>query len=113
MRISQLTAALILIAACDNAYDPDAPAIDPTAPKVHITSPERGTFAGAVGSVEVRGNAVDDSAITSVAVTRIRARPAIPARCTTKARDTLQSHRCRMQGVPCKSHGSARSTQRM
>ena len=39
----------LLVAACDNAYDPDAPAIDPNAPKVHITSPERGTFAGAVG----------------------------------------------------------------
>jgi hypothetical protein len=70
---SHIAAALILIAACDNAYDPDAPAIDPTAPKVHITSPERGTFAGAVGSVEVRGTAIDDSAITSVTVNGVAA----------------------------------------
>ena len=73
MRHSQLAAALILIAACDNAYDPDAPAIDPNAPKVHITSPERGTFAGAVGSIEVKGNAVDDSAVTSVTVNGVGA----------------------------------------
>lgn len=73
MRFSHLTAALILIAACDNAYDPDAPAIDPTAPKIHITSPERGTFAGAVGSIEVKGTAIDDSAVTSVTVNGVAA----------------------------------------
>jgi hypothetical protein len=73
MRFSQLIAALTLIAACDNAYDPDAPAIDPTAPKVHITSPERGTFAGAVAAVEVKGNVIDDSAIASVTVNGVAA----------------------------------------
>jgi hypothetical protein len=73
MRFSQLIAALTLIAACDNAYDPDAPAIDPTAPKVHITSPERGTFAGAVAAIEVKGNVIDDSAIASVTVNGVAA----------------------------------------
>lgn len=73
MRFSQLTAALILVAACDNAYDPDAPAIDPNAPRVHITSPERGTFAGAVGTVEVKGTAVDDTLVTSVTVNGVEA----------------------------------------
>ncbi|MDQ3338125.1 MAG: hypothetical protein M4D80_23415 [Myxococcota bacterium] len=73
MRHSHIAAALILIAACDNAYDPDAPAIDPTAPKIRITSPERGTFAGAVSSIEVKGNAIDDSAITSVTVNGVTA----------------------------------------
>jgi hypothetical protein len=73
MRFSQLIAALTLIAACDNAYDPDAPAIDPTAPKVRITSPERGTFAGAVTVVEVKGNVIDDSAIASVTVNGVAA----------------------------------------
>jgi Glucodextranase, domain B len=72
MRKSQLTAALIVFAAagaaCDNAYDPDAPAIDPNAPRIHITSPERGTFAGAVQTIEVKGNVVDDTAVTSVTV---------------------------------------------
>jgi len=75
MRFSQLTAtALIFVAAaCDNAYDPDAPAIDPTAPKVHITSPARGTFAGAVGAIEVKGTAIDDTAVTSVTVNGVAA----------------------------------------
>jgi len=63
----------LLVAACDNAYDPNAPAIDPNAPKVHITSPERGTFAGAVGSVEVKGVAIDDEAVTSVTVNGVSA----------------------------------------
>jgi hypothetical protein len=62
-----------MTAGCDDAYDPNAPAIDPDAPKVHITSPERGTFAGPVGSIEVRGVASDDSAVTSVTVNGVAA----------------------------------------
>lgn len=47
--------------ACDDAYDPNAPAIDPTAPRVHITSPTRGTNAGDVATVTVKGTVTDDS----------------------------------------------------
>ncbi|MBA3464715.1 MAG: hypothetical protein H0T46_32580 [Deltaproteobacteria bacterium] len=50
---------------CDNEYDPDAPAIDPTAPRVRITSPARGTFAGDVTSVAVKGIATDDSGVVA------------------------------------------------
>lgn len=64
---------LAIAVGCDNAYDPDAPAIDPNAPKVHITSPERGTFAGAVTAIEVRGIATDDELVTSVTVNGVTA----------------------------------------
>ncbi|CAN5873237.1 hypothetical protein BH11MYX3_BH11MYX3_34550 [soil metagenome] len=72
------TAALALgslsATACDQEYDPDAPAIDPTAPRIHITSPERGTFAGEVTSVVVTGTAIDDSGtVTSVTVNGVPA----------------------------------------
>jgi hypothetical protein len=59
-KIQALIVGSLVASACDNAYDPDAPAIDPTAPRIHITSPERGTFAGAVDSIEVRGTVFDD-----------------------------------------------------
>jgi len=72
-QLKALILGTLSLVACDDAYDPDAPAIDPNAPKVHITSPERGTFAGAVGSIEVRGTAVDDSAVTSVTVNGVAA----------------------------------------
>jgi hypothetical protein len=69
-----LILASLALAACDNAYDPDAPAIDPNAPKLHITSPQRGTFAGAVGTVEVKGTATDtDGVVTSVTVNDVAA----------------------------------------
>lgn len=58
--------------ACDTPYE-DLPAIDPNAPRVHITSPERGTFAGAVGTVEVKGTASDDSQVLSVEVNGVTA----------------------------------------
>jgi hypothetical protein len=77
MRSHKLTALILgtlVIAACDNAYDPDAPAIDPNAPKIHITSPERGTFAGAVGTIEVKGTVSDtDGVVTSVTVNDVAA----------------------------------------
>jgi hypothetical protein len=60
-------------ACSDNPYDPDAPAIDPSAPKVHITSPERGTLAGDVDTVEVKGTAIDDTGVTSVQVNGVTA----------------------------------------
>jgi len=56
-----LIALLGAVAACDDAYDPDAPAIDPNAPRVHITTPMRGTNAGDVGMVTVTGTVSDDS----------------------------------------------------
>jgi hypothetical protein len=58
-------AVLVPLAACDKEYDPDAPAIDPTAPRIHITSPARGTFAGDVSSVVVKGIAIDDSGVVA------------------------------------------------
>ncbi len=61
-----------LVGACDTPYE-DQPAIDPNAPRVHITSPERGTFAGAVGTVEVKGTATDDTQVTSVEVNGVTA----------------------------------------
>jgi hypothetical protein len=65
--------ALSLIA-CDQPYE-DLPAIDPSAPRIHITSPERGTFAGAVDTVEVKGTAVDDDTqVTSVVVNGVTAK---------------------------------------
>ena len=63
----------VLAAGCDDAYDPDGPAIDPDAPKIHITSPERGTFAGPVGAVEVRGTVIDNDEIKSVTVNDVAA----------------------------------------
>lgn len=70
--------ALAAFAACaDNAYDPNAPAIDPNAPRVHITSPARGTIAGDVKQVEVKGTAIDDSGeIASVEVNGVGAQVA-------------------------------------
>jgi len=58
---------------CDQAYDPDAPAVDPNAPRVHITSPARGTFAGDVGTVQVTGTATDDQGVTAVTVNGVTA----------------------------------------
>lgn len=57
-----------LIACEQSAYDPDAPAIDPNAPRVKITSPARGTFAGDLDKITVKGTAFDDSGVTSVQV---------------------------------------------
>jgi hypothetical protein len=69
-----LTLTLIgALAACDAPYEPDAPAIDPSAPRVHILSPARGTFAGDVATVEVRGTAIDDRVVTSVTVNGVHA----------------------------------------
>lgn len=61
------------LSACDQPYDPDEPAIDPHAPRVHITSPERGTFAGDISTIEVRGTALDDTMVTSVTVNGVAA----------------------------------------
>ncbi|HUS32207.1 MAG TPA: Ig-like domain-containing protein [Kofleriaceae bacterium] len=68
--------ALALTACADNAYDPDAPAIDPNAPRVHITSPARGTIAGDVQKIEVKGTATDDSGVDSVLVNGVAAQVA-------------------------------------
>ena len=74
MRSQILATALILVAgACDNAYDPDAPAIDPNAPKVHIVTPALGTIAGDVHTVTVSGTSTDDTAVTSVTVNDVPA----------------------------------------
>ncbi|HVK83759.1 MAG TPA: hypothetical protein VM513_06615 [Kofleriaceae bacterium] len=59
--------------ACDQEYDPDAPAIDPYAPRVRITSPTRGTFAGDVSQLTVKGIAIDDQGVTSVTVNGVTA----------------------------------------
>ncbi|MGE0398315.1 MAG: hypothetical protein AB7T06_16545 [Kofleriaceae bacterium] len=59
--------------ACDEAYDPDAPAIDPNAPRIKITSPARGTFAGDHDKLIVKGTAFDDQAVTSVTVNGVEA----------------------------------------
>lgn len=73
MRTPILFAAVLgSLTACDTPYE-DLPAIDPNAPRVHITSPERGTFAGAVGTVEVKGTATDDTMVTSVEVNGVAA----------------------------------------
>ncbi len=61
-----------LVGCSDQPLD-DSPAIDPTAPRVHITSPERGTFAGNVGSIEVKGTATDDTVVASVQVNGVAA----------------------------------------
>lgn len=67
------TAALSGAAGCDDPYDPDAPAIDPDAPRLRITSPARGTFAGDVGTIQVAGTALDESAVASVTVNGVAA----------------------------------------
>jgi hypothetical protein len=59
--------------ACDQEYDPDAPAVDPNAPRVHITSPARGTIAGDVDHITVKGVATDDQGVTSVVVNGVTA----------------------------------------
>ncbi len=61
------------LAACDAPYDPDAPALDPHAPRIRILSPERGTFAGDVATVEVHGTALDDNMVASVTVNGVEA----------------------------------------
>ena len=63
----------LAFAACDSPYQDDGPAVDPFAPRVHITSPELGTFAGDVDTVEVRGTASDDTLVTSVEVNGVAA----------------------------------------
>ncbi len=67
-----LFALLGSLVACDAPYE-DQPTIDPTSPRIHITTPERGTFAGAVGTVEVTGIASDDTQVTSVEVNGVTA----------------------------------------
>jgi hypothetical protein len=68
-----VSAALISLTACDQPYNPDDLARDPNAPRVHITSPARGTFAGDVTSIEVRGTAIDDTGVLSVTVNGVAA----------------------------------------
>ena len=69
-----LAALVSLTAGCDSEYDPNAPAIDPTAPRIHIVEPARGTFAGDVTSIVVKGTAIDDSGVvTSVTVNGVAA----------------------------------------
>lgn len=66
-------AAATSLIACDQEYDPDAPAIDPNAPRVRITSPARGTFAGDVGMITVTGTAIDDEGVSGVTVNGVTA----------------------------------------
>ncbi len=73
IKLQALIFGMVAVAACDDAYDPNAPAIDPNAPKVHITSPERGTFAGAVPAIEVKGTVTDDGPVTEVTVNGVHA----------------------------------------
>ena len=74
MRSFKLLSLIALAACADKAYDPDAPAIDPNAPRVHITSPARGTIAGDVQMIEVKGTATDDSGeVPSVVVNDVAA----------------------------------------
>lgn len=71
---SQLFALIAVgVVACDNPYDPDAPAVDPNAPRVHITTPARGTIAGEVQTVTVTGTVTDDSGVASVKVNDVTA----------------------------------------
>ncbi len=70
--VASILCCLGSLTACDTPYE-DQPAIDPNAPRVHITSPERGTFAGAVGTVEVKGTASDDTQVTSIEVNGVTA----------------------------------------
>lgn len=64
-RFGILAALVSLTTGCDSEYDPNAPAIDPTAPRVHIIEPARGTFAGDVSQVMVKGITTDDSGVVS------------------------------------------------
>ncbi|MBX3159411.1 MAG: hypothetical protein KF773_25800 [Deltaproteobacteria bacterium] len=74
LAISFALISVLAAAACsDNPYDPDGPAVDPNAPRVHITSPERGAFAGDVATLEVKGNASDDTGVASVTVNGVNA----------------------------------------
>lgn len=80
MRISSFVAlalasgvAVSTLSACDQEYNPDAPAIDPNAPRVRIVSPIRGSFAGDVTHVMVTGYATDNEGVTSVQVNGIDA----------------------------------------
>lgn len=62
------------LAACsDHPYEPAVPAIDPVAPRVHIAAPARGTFAGDVATLVVRGTATDDARIAGVQVNQVDA----------------------------------------
>ena len=65
--------AVALTACSDHPYDPGAPAIDPSAPVVHIATPARGTFAGNVKTLLVRGTASDDTKLASVEVNGVTA----------------------------------------
>lgn len=65
--------AVALTACSDHPYDPGAPAIDPSAPVVHIATPARGTFAGNVTTLLVRGTASDDTKVASVEVNGVTA----------------------------------------
>lgn len=73
LKLGALIISAAALGACDDPYDPDGPAIDPNAPRVHIASPSRGTFAGDVTSVEVKGTASDDGGIASVVVNGVPA----------------------------------------
>ncbi len=79
MRTTLATFALVatlgssLIACTNEAYDPDAPAIDPYAPRIKIVTPARGTFAGDVSKITVKGTAFDDHGVTSVQVNGVEA----------------------------------------
>nr|MBA3541778.1 hypothetical protein [Deltaproteobacteria bacterium] len=70
---SALTLGLIALTACDQAYDPGELAVDPNAPKIRITKPERGEYAGEVGTVTVSGTVHDDVGVTSVTVNGVAA----------------------------------------
>jgi hypothetical protein len=84
MRHAAVVLVTALIGCADNAYDPNGPAIDPNAPRIHITSPERGTIAGDVDTIEVRGVATDDGAIESVTVNDVNAAVAADGTFTVK-----------------------------
>ena len=74
MRTGLLVGFTLSLFACDAPFDPGTPAIDPDAPRVHITSPERGTFAGNVQTLAVKGNVTDDDGVvTSVTVNDVTA----------------------------------------
>jgi hypothetical protein len=65
--------ATALVGCSDHPYAPAVPAIDPVAPRVHITAPARGTFAGDVAKLEVRGTATDDARVAGVTVNGVDA----------------------------------------
>ena len=71
--VSTLVIAPALVAGCDHPYDGGSPAVDPNAPVVHITSPDRGTIAGDVHTVTVKGTATDDVGVTEVTVNGVAA----------------------------------------